>query len=59
MTDLDAVVDYVASVADHYEAEVGRPWAEVVERVRQLAGDALASGHPLRFTSAAGAFVCR
>jgi SAM-dependent methyltransferase len=59
VTDLDAVVSYVASVADHYEAEVGRPWAEVVERVRQLAGHELASGRPLRFTSAAGAFVCR
>jgi hypothetical protein len=52
-------VDYVVSVGDHYEAEVGRPWADVVERVRQQAGDLLASGRPLRFTSAAGAFVCR
>jgi ubiquinone/menaquinone biosynthesis C-methylase UbiE len=59
VTDLDAVVDYVVSVGDHYEAEVGRPWADVVERVRQQAGDLLASGRPLRFTSAAGAFVCR
>jgi SAM-dependent methyltransferase len=59
VTDLDAVVDYVASVGDHYQAEIGRPRADVVERVRQLAGDVLASGHPLRFTSAAGAFVCR
>jgi SAM-dependent methyltransferase len=59
VTDLDAVADYVASVGDHYEAEVGRPWADVVARVRRIAGDLLASGHPLRFTSAAGAFVCR
>ena len=32
----DAVVaaGYVASLADHYQDEVGRPWAAVVEDVR-------------------------
>jgi hypothetical protein len=59
VTDLDAVVGYVASVGDHYEAEVDRPWSDVVDRVGELVAATLASGRPLRFTAAAGAFVCR
>ncbi len=59
VTDVDAVVDYVASVADHYEAEVGRPWTEVVDRVRVLAREAMAGSGELRLSSAVGAFVCR
>ncbi len=59
VSDLDAITDYVASVADHYEADAGRPWAEVVERVRVLARDAMSGTGELRMTSAVGAFVCR
>ena len=59
VADVDAVVDYVASVADHYEAEVGRPWTEVVDRVRVLAREAMAGSRELRLSSAVGAFVCR
>jgi SAM-dependent methyltransferase len=58
VTDIDALADYVASVADHYEAEVEPPWADVVERVRDLAGAALSSEGELRFNTAVGAFVC-
>jgi hypothetical protein len=59
VTDMDALTDYVASVADHYEAECGRPWADVVDRVRALADVTRSSEGELRFTTAAGAFVCR
>ena len=59
VTDVDALADYVASVADHYEAEVSQPWVNVVARVRDMAADALASTGELRFTTAVGAFVCR
>jgi SAM-dependent methyltransferase len=32
--DAAVAADYVASLADHYQDEVGRPWADVVEDVR-------------------------
>jgi SAM-dependent methyltransferase len=57
--DVDAVAAYVASVADHYEAEVDVPWAEVVHRVRDLTAAAMAGEGELRFSTGAGAFVCR
>jgi SAM-dependent methyltransferase len=59
VTDVDAVVDYVASVGDHYEAEIGLPWTEVADRVRELTLDAMGASGELRLTSAVGAFVCR
>jgi len=59
VTDVNAVADYVASVADHYEAEVDIPWAEVVSRVRDLAGAVMATDGELRFSTGGGAFVCR
>jgi SAM-dependent methyltransferase len=59
VTDLDALSGYVASVADHYEAQVGIPWAEVVRRTRRLALDAVSSDGGLRLSTGAGAFVCR
>jgi SAM-dependent methyltransferase len=33
--DAAVVADYVASLADHYQDEVARPWADVVEDVRE------------------------
>jgi aminoglycoside phosphotransferase len=59
VTDVDAVVDYVASVADNYEGQVDVPWAEVVRRVRDLASAAMSRDGELRFSTGAGAFVCR
>jgi SAM-dependent methyltransferase len=59
VTDVDALTDYVASVADHYESQVEIPWAEVVDRVRGLALSAMSSEGELRFSTGAGAFVCR
>jgi SAM-dependent methyltransferase len=59
VTDVDAVVGYVASVADHYEAQVTVPWAEVVRRVHDLADAAIAADGALRFSTGGGAFVCQ
>ena len=59
VTDADAVADYVASVADHYEEEAGVDWTGVVERVRALARSAVTRDGGLRFTTSVGAFVCQ
>jgi SAM-dependent methyltransferase len=59
VTDVGALAEYVASVADHYESEVDVPWAEVVRRVHELARAAVAADGELRFTTGAGAFLCR
>jgi SAM-dependent methyltransferase len=59
VTDVDALAEYVASVADHYESDVDIPWADVVRRVRQLARAEVSATGELRFTTGAGAFVCR
>ncbi len=59
VTDLDAFTDYVASIDDHYEAEVGVPWPDVVRRARALANEAMEPTGELRLTTSVGAFVCR
>jgi SAM-dependent methyltransferase len=56
--DADAVAEYVASTADHYQETLDRPWNEVVAGVRERARAAIAADGELRFTSAVGAFVC-
>jgi SAM-dependent methyltransferase len=57
--DVDALVEYVASTADHYESQIERPWSEVVGRVRELAQGAMSEHGELRLSSAVGAFACR
>jgi SAM-dependent methyltransferase len=59
VTDADALAEYVASVADHYETQVDIPWAEVVSRVHELATAAMSKDGELRFSTGAGAFACR
>ena len=59
VTDLDAFTDYVDSIGDHYEAEVGVPWAGVVRRARSLAAEAMQLTGEFRLTTSVGAFVCR
>ena len=59
VTDLDAFTDYVDSIGDHYEAEVGVPWAGVVRRARSLAAEAMELTGEFRLTTSVGAFVCR
>jgi SAM-dependent methyltransferase len=59
VTDVDAAAEYVASVADHYEDQVGISWDEVVGRVRELARASIEAYGELRFSTGAGAFVCK
>ena len=59
VTDLDAFTDYVDSIGDHYETEVGVPWPDVVRRARALADEAMGPIGEFRLTTSVGAFVCR
>jgi hypothetical protein len=59
LTDADVVADYVASVADHYEYEVARPWSEVVTDVRAAVQEQVERDGCFEVRSDAGAFVCR
>ena len=59
VTDVEAIAEYVASTADHYEEGAEVPWSGVVDRVREMAGTIIARDGELRLTSAIGAFVCR
>ena len=59
VTDLDLLTDYIASVADHYENQVAKPWAAVVEEARRLAAPRLADAGELRWPTSIGAFLCR
>jgi SAM-dependent methyltransferase len=59
VTDVNVVTDYVASVADPYEAQVDVPWSQVVSRVGALATASILRDGELRFSTGMGAFVCR
>jgi SAM-dependent methyltransferase len=59
VSDIDALAAYVASVGDHYEAQVDVAWSEVVSAVREMAGAAIARDGELRLSTGGGAFVCR
>lgn len=59
VTDVDALAGYVGSVGDHYGEEVEMAWDEVVDRVRALATEAIATRGALRWSTSMGAFVCR
>ena len=59
VTDLDLLTDYIASVADHYESQVAKPWAAVVEQARRLAAPRLDDAGELRLPTSIGAFLCR
>jgi SAM-dependent methyltransferase len=59
VTDVEALVEYVASVGDLYEAQIDIPWAEVVSRFHDLASAAMSTDGELRFSTGAGAFICR
>jgi hypothetical protein len=57
--DAGVVADYVASVADHYQPEVSRPWSEVVDEVRLAVEEAIAERGAFTVSGVSGAFVCR
>ena len=59
VTDVNALTDYVASVADPYRAQVDIPWSEVVSRVHELAVTAMSREGELKLSTGVGAFVCR
>jgi SAM-dependent methyltransferase len=59
LTDADVVAEYVASVADHYEHEVARPWSEIVAEVRAAVQQRIDRDGWFEVRSDAGAFVCR
>ena len=57
--DPDIFADYVASTADHYEHEIGRPWSDVVRAVRSTVAETIAAEGVFRVDGDVGAFVCR
>jgi SAM-dependent methyltransferase len=61
VTDADAMADYIASTADHYEAGLppGQRWDDVVEAVRSATDRAIADDGALVLTARLGALVCR
>jgi SAM-dependent methyltransferase len=59
VSDVEVLTAYVASVADHYEAQVDVRWSEVVSRVREMADAAISRDGELRLSTGVGAFVCR
>jgi SAM-dependent methyltransferase len=59
LTDASIAADYVASVADHYQDEVDRPWAEVVASVRDAVQAVIDRDGRFVVRGAPGAFVCR
>jgi SAM-dependent methyltransferase len=57
--DAAVVADYVASVSDHYQDQVTRPWADVVEDVRGAVQEVIARDGAFVTTGTLAAFVCR
>jgi SAM-dependent methyltransferase len=57
--DATIVADYVASVADHYQDEVARPWSEVVAEVRRAVHEVIDAEGAFVVAGDTGAFVCR
>ncbi len=57
--DASLATDYVASVGDHYAADAGRPWAEVVEHVRREVQRTIDADGVFEVAGDTGAFVCR
>ncbi|MGB0112163.1 MAG: class I SAM-dependent methyltransferase [Ilumatobacteraceae bacterium] len=59
LRDADIAADYVASVADHYEHQTERPWADVVADVRVAVQRDIDEHGEFVVTGESGAFVCR
>jgi len=57
--DAAVAADYVASLADHYQDEVARPWADVVEDVREQVQAVIGERGALTTYGDVAAFVCR
>jgi SAM-dependent methyltransferase len=59
LDDAGVLADYVASVADHYEHEINRPWADVVSDVRAAVQEVIDRDGRFVVKGETGAFVCR
>jgi hypothetical protein len=59
ITDASVAADYVASLADHYQDQVARPWAEVAEDVREQVQAVIDTEKEFRTAGDVAAFVCR
>lgn len=58
ITDASVVAEYVASVADHYQDEVDRPWQEIVREVRLAVEERIAIDDVFTVRGETGAFLC-
>jgi SAM-dependent methyltransferase len=59
ITDASVAADYVNSLADHYQPQVGRPWPDVAEDVRAQVRAAIDAEGEFRTAGDVAAFVCR
>ncbi len=57
--DAEVVAGYVASVADHYQPQVERPWGDVVEDCRRAAQEAIDRDGNFVTAGDVGVFICR
>ena len=57
--DAAVAADYLASVADHYQDGVDRPWSEVVADVRREVRAVVDADGAFTVRADTGAFVCR
>jgi len=58
LDDASIAADYVASTADHYQPQTARPWAEVVEEVRESVQQIIDQSGVFVVRGVTGAFVC-
>ncbi len=59
LRDAAVAADYVASVADHYQDEVARPWPDIVADVRGAVQKVIDEKGAFAVSGDTGAFVCR
>ena len=58
LTDASVAADYVASVEDLYQAEITRPWSEVVDDVRRSVQEQIDANGSFVVQGHTGAFIC-
>jgi hypothetical protein len=57
--DATVAADYVASLADHHQDEIARPWPDVVEDVRQQVQAVIDTEGAFTTSGDLAAFVCQ
>jgi SAM-dependent methyltransferase len=57
--DATVAADYVSSVTSHYQAQIARPWREVVSDVQEQVQAAIDTNGSFRTAGDVAAFVCR